>query len=438
MKKKVLLTVGVALLSVVLIGCGASKKDDKAATGKDEKQKITFTWWGSETRHKGYIAAIELFEKENPNIDVEYEFSAWDDYWKKLATKAAAGELPDVVQMGETYFGEYGKKNLLLDITSDTKKGGTIDTADIPESIVDSGKIDDKIYAVAPTMTAMSTLYNSDMLKNAGVELDWNNYSYEDYVKACQQIKAKTGNYGTIDVVDNYALMQYYFRTKGEDLYKFGKDGKPEVGFKKATAIEFFQSIYDMAKDKTIPTAEVASNVKSFDENPFATGQVGFYQIWQSQFTSYTNAASDGVNISLGLPYGAVKTGALSYRPTFYYSVARTTKHKEASEKLVDFLVNNKDASKLMGTERGVPANTKVLEAIYPLMSDNEKTSANYLTSISDYVGEASPVPPVGFSAISQAAKDVYAELTYGTLTPEKAYESLVGKMKESFDENYQ
>lgn len=437
MKKKVFLAAGVALLTVALVGCGTSKKDEKAATGKDDKQKITFTWWGSETRHKGYIAAIELFEKNNPNIDVEYEFSAWDDYWKKLATKAAAGELPDVMQMGETYLGEYGKKNLLLDMTSATGSDGAVRTGEIPEAIIEAGKIDDKVVALAPTMTAMGMLYNGDLLKSAGVELNWEDYSFEDYNKAIQQIHDKTGKYGSIDVIDNYALMQYYFRTQGEDLYKFNKDGKPEVGFKKATAVEFFKSVYDLAKNKSLPTAEVASNVKSFDENPFSTGDVAFYEIWQNQFASYVDAASDGVKISLELPYGA-QSGALSYRPTFYYSVAKTTKYKAAAQKFLDFFVNDEEAAKLMGTERGIPTNTKVLETLYPLMSETEKTSADYLTKISDLVGEASAVPPVGFSAISQAAKDVYAELTYGTMTPEEAYKDLVEKMEATFDENYE
>lgn len=432
--KKLGLGLATIALTTALVGCGNSAED--SATTEDGKQKVNFAWWGSETRHNNYIAAIELFEEQNPDIDVVYEFSAWDDYWKKLATKAAAGELPDVMQMDASYLGEYGNKNLLFDLT-ESIENGIIDTTNLPDTIVDAGSINGASYAMGPAMNAMSVMVNDSLLTEANASLDFLNYSYEDYIGVMQDIKDNTDQYGFIDVQDNYVLMQYFFRTKGEEFYSYNADGVPEVAFTKESALEFFDSIYKLAESGAVPTAEVASNTKSFDENPFALGGAGFYQVWQNQFSLVNDALVDGIEISLQLPYDATTSRALYYRPSFYYSVAKTSKNSEAAAKLVDFLINDEEVAKLMGTERGIPSNTANLEAIYDDLTETEKVAADYLTKIEDYVGEASPVPPIGFASISQAAKDVYAELTYGTMTPEEAYDYLVEKMETSFAENY-
>lgn len=434
--KKLCLGLTTVALTTALVGCGNSSADESGTTA-DGKQKITFAWWGSETRHNNYIKAIELFEEENPDIEVAYEFSAWDDYWKKLATKAAAGELPDVIQMDASYLGEYGNKNLLLDLT-DTVSNGIIDTANLPDTIIDAGSIDGQAYAIGPAMNAMSVMANDSLLEEAGVSLNWDDYNYGDFTGAIQKVKDGSGEYGFIDVIDNYVLMQYFFRTKGEEFYEYNEDGKPEIAFSKESALEFFESIANLAETGAVSTAEVASNVKSFEENPFALGGAGFYQVWQNQFSLINDALADGIEISLHLPYGATNSKALYYRPSFYYSAANTTKNSEAAAKLIDFLVNDEEVAKVMGTERGIPANTANLDVIYDELTDTEKVAADYLNEIADYVGEPSAVPPIGFATISQAAKDVYAELTYGTMTPEEAYDFLVEKMEASFAENYE
>lgn len=436
MKKKALLLLGASLgaLTLALSACGGSNAQD--SEGADGKTKISFTWWGSEVRHEKYIEAIEAFEKENPDIDIEYEYAAWDDYWKKLATKSAAGELPDVMQMDGSYLAQYGEKNQLADLSEFTGDGKVIDTSEIDDSIIDSGKLGDKFFALAPAVNAMSMITNKELTDKAGATLDYENYTFEDWVGSIEKVKKETDEYGMIDVVDNYVLLQYYLRTQGEELLKYNEDGKPELAFSKENFVTFMDEIGKLAESKAIPTAEVASNIKSFDENPLSLGKVAYYQNWNNQYVTYTQSAAEGVKFSLELPYDA-KDGALFYRPSFFYSVAQTSKNKEAAAKFANFLVNNEEANKIIGTERGIPASAAAKETIYNDMTEEEKVASDYLDKIADYVGEASPVLPVGFSELNTHFKEIFAEITYGTMTSEEAYDSYTAKAKEIFDENY-
>ena len=282
----------------------------------------------------------------------------------------------------------------------------------------------------------MSMITNQALVDKAGAGVDYENYTFEDWVASIEKVKQETGEYGMIDVVDNYVLLQYYLRTQGEELLQYNDEGKPELAFSKENFTKFMDAIGKLAKEEAIPTAEVASNIKSFDENPFSLGKVAYYQNWNNQFVTYTQSAADGVELSLNLPYSA-KDGALFYRPSFFYSVAQTSKNKEAAAKFANFLVNDEEANKIIGTERGIPASTVAKDAIYEDMTDEEKVASDYLDEIADYVGDASPVLPVGFSELNTHFKDVFAEITYGTMTAEEAYDSYVAKAEEIFDENY-
>jgi len=147
MKKTFLKAASLLFLGATLAACGNNgNSSGSSEADADGKTTISFTWWGSEVRHEKYIESIKEFEKQNPDIKVEYEYGSWDDHWKKLATKAASGELPDVIQMDVQYIAQYGTKNQLADMSEFI--GNEIQTDDIKESILATGELDGKVFGI--------------------------------------------------------------------------------------------------------------------------------------------------------------------------------------------------------------------------------------------------------------------------------------------------
>ena len=97
-----------------------------------EPVELHMTWWGSQTRHDRTIAVIELFMEQYPHINITYEFSSFGDYWPLLATKAAAGELPDVIQQDYAYFKQYVSDGLIIPLDPFVEDG-TIDLSNVPD-----------------------------------------------------------------------------------------------------------------------------------------------------------------------------------------------------------------------------------------------------------------------------------------------------------------
>src|SRR5699024_6662010 len=363
-------SLGLCMLTLAACGNNGETTDSGETKDKDGKTTISFTWWGSEVRHEKYIEAIEAFEKENSDIHVDYEYGSWDDYWKKLATKSAAGDLPDVIQMDLQYIAQYGEKNQLADMSEFV--GDTIKTDDIKDSIVDTGKLNDKIYGVPASVNSMSMLVNKELADQSGNDLDYENYTFQEFVQNAAAIHDKTGSYGRNDNNDNSTIFEYFVRTKGENLFEYNEEGIPEVGFSEENFVEFMDAIGQLTKDEAMPTAEITSNAKSFDEYPFSMGEAGYMQTWSNQFITYQESAAEGITFDLVKPYDA-DSGALTYRPGFFYSITETSKNKEAAAKLVDFLVNSEEANTIIGTERGIPANDAIKDQLYESMTDNEK-----------------------------------------------------------------
>ena len=53
--------------------------------------RLRAVWWGGQDRAKRTNEAIQLFEKQRPDLKIATESTAWGDYWTKVATLVAGG-----------------------------------------------------------------------------------------------------------------------------------------------------------------------------------------------------------------------------------------------------------------------------------------------------------------------------------------------------------
>ena len=78
-----------------------------------------------------------------PEHQINAEPGEWSSYWDKLATKTAANDAPDVIQMDQKYIAEYGGRGALMDLA---KQNG-IDTARLDKEALASGQYDGAVRA---------------------------------------------------------------------------------------------------------------------------------------------------------------------------------------------------------------------------------------------------------------------------------------------------
>lgn len=162
-----------AASSLLLTACGQSEnlpansgEDTDTDTSEGDVQ-LRFTWWGADARAQLTEEVIEMFEAENPGITVTTEWSVWDGYWDKLATSAAASDMPDVFQMDEQQIASYGTQGSLPDLESQPE---VLDVSTIAPEVLLTGEVDGTIVGAPVGVGICSVAANPELLERAGVE----------------------------------------------------------------------------------------------------------------------------------------------------------------------------------------------------------------------------------------------------------------------------
>ncbi|SDX50018.1 multiple sugar transport system substrate-binding protein [Arthrobacter sp. cf158] len=412
-----------AASALLLTGCGAGANPAAEETGP---VTIRFSWWGGDARQKATQKVIDAFNAENPNITVVGEYGDWNGYWDKLATQVAANDAPDIIQMDEKYVREYGDRGALLDL-----KKLNLDTSSIEGDTLKSGEVDGKLVGLVTGVATYCIIANPAVLEKAGVAMpDDSTWSWDDYKKIGQQVSQSGA--GATGVGVGYSDQDLYIwaRQQGDRLY----DESGKVVIKPETLVSFWKNIQDLSKSGAAakPSVIMENATASLNQTAIAKNQMGFSGSFNTQLTAYSAASGQPLKL-LRLPgESQAKEPGAYYKASMFWSVSSRTKHQKAAEKFLNYLTNSQAAGDVMLTERGIPANTKIREAIGPKLSATDKAAIDFTDSIADAVRPAPPITPAGGSTILDILSRYTSDILFERTTPEKAAQPFIDELSSS------
>ncbi len=424
---------GIIALSFILLfslaACSSSGKETSG--GKDDKITLRVAWWGGQPRHDYTMKVIEMYEKAHPNIEIEAEFANFDDYWKKLAPMAAANQLPDIIQMDTAYLSQYGEKGQLENLTKYTEDG-TIDVSSIDENTISGGKIGDNLYGFNLGSNVLSVITNDDMLTDSGVELNDEAWTWDQFVQMATDVQKSTDKYGTNGMNPADVFFPYYLRTQGERFYNEAGNGlayKDDQLF-----VDYFNMQLDLVDAKAFPTPDVQAQVKGLEDDFIVKGNAAMTWNWSNQYLGFAQLTDSP--LSLNLPPEQADNTALFLKPSMYFSVPKSSEHKEEAAKFIDFFVNDVEANKLIKGDRGVPVSSKVMEAIKPELTEEETKIFEYVKMASQNASKADPPDPLGSAEVMKALKDVSEQILFKKITPDAGAKTFRTKAEEILARN--
>lgn len=418
------LAAGTALATgamLVLAGCAGESAAPADTFDPDEKVTLNLAFWGNDVRADLYNQVIDAFNEEYPNITVNSTFLGFPEFWEKRQTEAAGGGLPDVMQFDYSYLRQYAQNGLLLDL--DPYIGGIIDKEPLADNILKIGVVEDTTYAIPTSTNAWGLFTNPKLLETAGVE-EFAGGSWDDYTDWMKTITDAAGGefYGGSDYTGRIQNFELQLRSEGKNL--FNEDGT--AGFDEERLTEFWEDGAPIREGIGIPQQKVEelSPLGSFDSAKTASELT-----WDNFGAGYLGNLGEGYT-ELGLVAPPVtEEGAkdLYLKPSMLHAIAAKTKHPEAAATLVDFLINSPESGKIFGTNRGLPASTTALEAadLDPLSTQIKE----YEASIADRLGDAPPVPIVGYGTLEEKFRQLGTELNFGTITVEDAVKQFFAEM---------
>ncbi len=378
------------------------------------KSRIRHFWWGNPGRDKRTFAVIEIFNRKNPDIEVVGETVAFADYFAKLTTQIAGGNMPDVVQQGYGTFIEYVHRGALQPL--DKYIGTDLVISSMDKSALKAGTVDGKLYALSIGANAHMTMYNKRMYRSAGIaaDRDFDPYSwtYDDLKRIAIEVSKAAGKglYGTDDNTANYQNFSD-FVTQNGITRMFSDEGKFMVP---REIVEEYWSIWKAVREGGgTPPGKVTAG---FVDPPMSdwgivTGLTATSYYWSNQLVGAQALIKDELGTAM-FPNTPAQIPGSYIQPSQFICLTRDSKNMEAAVRYMNAFINDPDMTDILGLERGIPGNKLVREALRPGLSPIEAKSVEYFDKIQDKVAPLPPPFPPGATEIEKT----YMRISTGVL----------------------
>lgn len=411
-------TVAALTLAALLTGCGGS---DKSSDGG--RTVLRYTWWGNPDRAARTQEAVALFEKEHPGITVQTSFAGYEAYKQKLATQAAGGDAPDVMQLDYRQIDQYATGGILLDLGKQQK---ALRTDEIDEGLLATGVVDGTQYAIPQGRGTETVVYDAKQWKAAGVSLPRKGWTWDEWADAMRQLAKRTGKPGSVDPGQSEDCFEVWLRGQGKALYT--EDRK--LGFTADDLTRWWTFADKLRREGAVSPAQQTTQIDGSVENqPLARGKAISDFNWDAPASGYTAIVGEGLTLA-PMPSGADGTTGQYFKPSVFMGAAATTEHPEESAEFIDFMINDEKAADILGASRGIPVNEPIREDVGPELKDFDKTVADYQDSVDGSLKAPPQAPPTGDNALQSTFQRDYDQVSFEQMSPREAAEDFITEAK--------
>ncbi|HEY8510062.1 MAG TPA: ABC transporter substrate-binding protein [Steroidobacteraceae bacterium] len=350
------------LFAIILLAASAAAS---ASSGAAKEIHLRMSWWGGNEVHRAYLTSIERFGARYPHIKVKGEYTGWVGHLERLTTQIAGRTAPDVMQINWNWlvlFSRDGKGFYDLNKLADI-----VDLKQFDEDALRTGTVHGHLNALPVSMAARLFYFNETTYAKAGLRVP---ASWEELLAAGPIFRERLGpDYYPLDLTfqDFVALGRSWVMQRIH--MPFIDEARGRLNPTEEDLVEMARLYQQLVDQHVIPSArERASygHLAPQEMRPWITGRwAGTYQ-WTSAIGKMVETLEPGQKVVLA-PYplrpGARDAGLL-YRPAMMLAINRNTAHPREAALLLDFILNDPEAVKAFGLQRGVPVSRKAVAVL--------------------------------------------------------------------------
>jgi multiple sugar transport system substrate-binding protein len=363
-----------------------------------ETEELQMTWWGSQARHDRTIAVIEMYEAANPGLDIVYTFNSFGDYWTRLNTEAAGGNVACLLQQDYAYLADWAERGLLLPL-DEYIESGVIDTTNIDQSYLDGGTVGESIYAISLGTNSQSFIIDRGALEAAGLEMPAWDWTWADFEQLALDYHEATGKWLIGNGLEDVQLWKSLYL--GHGMSPFANDGTA-LGYEDdQPLIDFYDMIVRLQDAGAVANREevVSMTGAGPEQSPLVVGDAATAYQWSNQIVAVYTAAGEERDLvlhPLPRPEGGQSENYL--KPSMYFSISANCPNPEEAAKFIDFFTNSLEANDVLLAERGVPISSAVREYLLPKVEPVIAATFEFIDQVSVDASPIFPPDPPGFS----------------------------------------
>lgn len=393
------------------------------------RTRLRMTWWGGTDRAKRTQAALDAYQKQNANVQVDVETIGWGDYWTRLATQVAGGNAPDLIQMDYRYIYEYARRKALRPL--DEYMPDPLNVGDFGQANIDTGKVDGQLFGVSMGVNSTAMFYDRTTLERLKIAPPDHKITWPQFAELAIAV-AKAGNkrgfFGSQDAGFVEPTMEVWIRQRGKMLYT--TEGK--LGFERDDIAEWFDYWDKLRKAGGAVAGDLQALYRNSPETDMiTTGRAVFTFAHANQIVAWQAVNQNKLGITTA-PMGA-KPGQY-YKPSMLMSMSATTQQQREVARLINFISTHPDAAAALGVERGVPPSKKMRDILLPEVDEMGKAQIEYISAIADKVSPLPPPPPRGAGEIEQNLRRVYETISVGGAKVPQAADQFMAEAKRTLE----
>lgn len=318
-----------SILICILILCGCSRKET-------HKTIIEFASWGSKSEIDILKPIINEFEKENPDIKVDFMHIP-QNYFQKIHLLFASNKAPDVIFINNLYLPVYANTGLLEEFTA-----GKEYTEEFYPQSIEALSYKGKLYAIPRDVSNLVIFYNKNIFDKKHIPYPDDNWTFEEFLKIALKLKDEN-TFAISFEEDPLFYLPYLMSNCGGIL--------PEL-IEKDDSIKALNFYADLRKKYHAAPLKKESASATMAQM-FLQERIGMYLSGRWMVPKLREEAKFNWDI-VRFPKG--KCGSVVQLDASGWAISSSSKHKIEAKKLINFLASKQSIDKFTVSGLIVPA----------------------------------------------------------------------------------
>lgn len=346
------------LLLLVLICGGCAQKDTRTV--------IEFASWGSKSEIDILKPILSDFEKENPEIKIDFMHIP-QNYFQKIHLLFASNTAPDVIFINNLYLPIYANANLLEELT--------VNQNDFYPQALEALSWNGKLYAIPRDVSNLVVFYNKDLFDRKNITYPASEWNFDDFLKTAQKLTDKN-TFGVSFEEDPLFYLPYLMSNGGGIL--------PSEIEKKGS--QYGLNFYADLRKKYHVAPLKSESASATMAQMFLQQKLGMYISGRWMVPKLREEADFDWDVTQ-FPKGT--NGSIVQLDASGWAIAKSSKHKEEAQKLVNYLASPPNSEKFATSGLIVPARKDASRSKYFLDGQKPVHSKIFL----DIIETSKPTP---------------------------------------------
>ncbi len=309
---------------------------------------VTITFWSH--THPPMVdlnkKLVEEFNRQNPDIRVEYTAIPNNQFFTKMLTAMSTGTGPDVLNMSSTQIARYIGTGMVAPIDPTAfgfRTQAELEDAWVPATL-DAASENGVVYGVPSEYNVSAMVINTAHFRQAGLDPNAPPKTWDELVQTAEKLTVRQGNQITRRGFDFFYVPNFYWLDFGILLAQWGGDLLNPEGtesiINSPEAVQALQFWYDLVYQRKIAGPQYSLRDSTNPMADYANGMVSMHLIYPWGIGQLTNSPVWKDSKIVPLPQRD-PSRPVTHAYAYYWMVNAQSKHKEAAWRFVNFLASH-------------------------------------------------------------------------------------------------